>query len=105
MKSQLLLSIKDAEAEAARRVAQAESEAKGVVADARRQAEALIADATAQADFAHQERVATARTAADGDATKTVKAGADTATALKKRFHTGLAGAPGRVLNHFEERL
>jgi vacuolar-type H+-ATPase subunit H len=105
VKSDLLVRIKDAEAEAASRQSQAEGEAQAIVADARRQAEAILAEARTQADFAHQSRLEAARKAADEDAKKVVAAGNGQAAALRKRFESVAADAAPRVVKLFEERL
>lgn len=105
MKGELLLRIKDAEAEANRKVASAEEQAKGVVADARRQAEAVLADARQQADFAYQSRIDQARAQGDADAKKTVAAGQKKAADLRARFAANAAAAAPRVLKLFEGRL
>ena len=105
MKGELLLRIKDAEAEANHKVAAAEEQAKAIVADARRQAEALVADAKQQADFAFQSRVEAARKAADTDAQKTVANGQKLAADLRKRFESGAAAAAPRVVKLFESHI
>ncbi len=105
MKSDLLVRIKDAEAEASSRHANAEAESAAIVADARRQAEAILAEARTQADYAHQSRLETARKAADEDAKKVVASGQKEAAALRKRFESAAADAAPRVVKLFEERL
>lgn len=105
VKSDLLVRIKDAEAEAQSRQAQAEAEAKAIVADARRQAEAMLAEGRAQADFAAQSRLEQARKAAGEEAKKAVAAGEKQAAALRKRFESAATGAAPRVVKLFEDRL
>lgn len=105
MKGELLLRIKDAEAEANRKVAQAEEQAKAVVADARRQAESLVADAKQQADFAFQSRLDQARAQGEADGKKAIANGTRLAADLRKRFEAGAPAAAPRVLKLFESNL
>lgn len=105
MKGELLLRIKDAEAEANRKVATAEEQAKAIVADARRQAEALLADAKQQADFAYQSRIDAARAAGDAEGKKALANGQKLAGDLRKRFESGAAAAAPRVVKLFEGSL
>lgn len=105
MKGELLLRIKDAEAEANRKVASAEEQAKALVADARRQAEALLADAKQQADFAYQSRIDQARAQGEADAKKTVANGQKLAADLRKRFESAAPAAAPRVQKLFESHI
>jgi V/A-type H+/Na+-transporting ATPase subunit G/H len=105
MKGELLLRIKDAEADANRKVAAAEEQAKAIVADARRQAESLLADARQQADFAYQSRIDQARAQGEADGKKTVANGQKLAGDLRKRFEAGAAAAAPRITKLFESNL
>lgn len=105
MKGELLVRIRDAEAEANRKVGSAEEQAKAVLADARRQAEAVLADAKQQADFAYQSRIDQARAAGEGEGKKTIANGQKLAGDLRRRFDTGAAAAAPRVVKLFEANL
>ena len=105
MKGELLVRIRDAEAEANRKVGSAEEQAKAILADARRQAEAVLADAKQQSDFAYQSRIDQSRAAGEAEGKKTIANGQKLAADLRKRFDTGSAAAAPRVVKLFESNL
>ena len=105
LKSDLLLRIRDAEAEADEKVKAAEAEAQKIGQEARREAERIVADGKASADAAYHDVVATTRADAEEASKKVLTGGKRQATTLRKRFEDNAPNVTERVLTLFEEKL